>query len=350
MGSAPCLAPLQALGRQLGAHGSPFPEPRVPAGGWATMAFELEEYLRAAFRDKLLLPKMPEREDDYLTPATRLLEKRRELAEVEEALLAQKEEFQMKMESLQQRRKELQHKEGQLKEAIFKFDKFLKDNDSKRSRALQKVSEQREQVVQKVVEAMQLRQEIARLLVERDRLQRHLEAHAIFRSYLQGVLEKTEQFHEIQALIDRFRTLTATNVALVQQDLGSREAMAEKRAQLQQYLEQSNNEIMQLNNQLAMLQAQREEARAKVHQWESKWTEIQNTATKKTLQLGQIKMAALNLFQLATKQMKLQVDVPLEDTETQLGTVQLCMLDLADILADLRKGAPAVQPSPAAAS
>ncbi|XP_073169254.1 cilia- and flagella-associated protein 73 isoform X1 [Lepidochelys kempii] len=284
------------------------------------MAFELEEYLRAAFRDKLLLPKMPEREDDYLTPATRLLEKRRELAGVEQALLAQKEEFQMKMESLQQRRKELQHKEGQLKEAIFKFDKFLKDNDSKRSRALQKVSEQREQVVQKVVEARQLRQEIARLLVERDRLQRHLEAHAIFRSYLQGVLEKTEQFQETQALIDRFRTLTATNVALVQQDLGSREALAEKRAQLQQFLEQSNNEIMQLNNQLAMLQAQREEAQAKVHQWESKWTEIQNTATKKTLQLGQIKMAALNLFQLATKQMKLQVDVPLEDTETQLGT------------------------------
>ncbi|EMP34306.1 Coiled-coil domain-containing protein 42 like protein [Chelonia mydas] len=225
------------------------------------MAFELEEYLRAAFRDKLLLPKMPEREDDYLTPATRLLEKRRELTEVEQALSAQREEFQMKMESLQQRRKELQHKEGQLKEAIFKFDKFLKDNDSKRSRALQKVSEQREQVVQKVVEAMQLRQEIARLLVERDRLQRHLEAHAIFRSYLQGVLEKTEQ--------------------------------------------------------------------------ESKWTEIQNTATKKTLQLGQIKMATLNLFQLATKQMKLQVDVPLEDTETQLGTAPW-QLDQGFVLTNTR--------------
>ena len=35
--------------------------------------------------------KMPEREDDHLTPATRLLEKRREMAEVETALAAQKE-------------------------------------------------------------------------------------------------------------------------------------------------------------------------------------------------------------------------------------------------------------------
>ena len=34
---------------------------------------------------------MPEKESDYLTPATRLLEKRREMAEVELALTQQKE-------------------------------------------------------------------------------------------------------------------------------------------------------------------------------------------------------------------------------------------------------------------
>lgn len=35
--------------------------------------------------------KMPERESSHLTPATRLLEKRREMTEVEQALAAQKE-------------------------------------------------------------------------------------------------------------------------------------------------------------------------------------------------------------------------------------------------------------------
>jgi hypothetical protein len=34
---------------------------------------------------------MPEREDDHLTPATKLLEKRREMIEVENALAAEKE-------------------------------------------------------------------------------------------------------------------------------------------------------------------------------------------------------------------------------------------------------------------
>ena len=37
------------------------------------------------------ISKMPEKESDHLTPATRLLEKRREMAEVEQALGTQKE-------------------------------------------------------------------------------------------------------------------------------------------------------------------------------------------------------------------------------------------------------------------
>ena len=36
---------------------------------------------------------MPEKEDDHLTPATKLLEKRREMLEVENALAVEKEVF-----------------------------------------------------------------------------------------------------------------------------------------------------------------------------------------------------------------------------------------------------------------
>lgn len=70
--------------------------------------------------------KMPEQQSDALTPATRLLEKKREMAEVETALAAQKEDFQLKMETLQQRRDDLERKERNLKEQLLKFEKFLK--------------------------------------------------------------------------------------------------------------------------------------------------------------------------------------------------------------------------------
>ncbi|KAH0625444.1 hypothetical protein JD844_014961 [Phrynosoma platyrhinos] len=151
--------------------------------------------------------KIPEKEDDFLPSACLLLEKRRELATVEQALAAKKEEFQMKMEELQDRREELERKEGQLKQAILKFDKFLK---------------------------------------------------------------------------------------------------------------------------------------------ESNWICIQNTAASKTLELGQIKLAALNLFQMVAKHRKLSTDVPPDDTEAQLDLVQLCIGDLIDILANFRKSepTPVSQPEP----
>uniref|UniRef100_A0A8B9CLW8 Uncharacterized protein n=1 Tax=Anser brachyrhynchus TaxID=132585 RepID=A0A8B9CLW8_9AVES len=56
---------------------------------------------------------------------------------------------------------------------------------------------------------------------------------------------------------------------------------------------------------------------------ESCWTQIQSAATHKTLLLGQIRMAVLSLFQLATKHLKVPRDVALEDTETQLDVVSL---------------------------
>ena len=51
------------------------------------------------------------------------------MLEVENGLSRQKEEFAMKIESLTQRREELARKESQLKDSLFKFDKFLKVTD-----------------------------------------------------------------------------------------------------------------------------------------------------------------------------------------------------------------------------
>ncbi|XP_053136344.1 cilia- and flagella-associated protein 73 [Hemicordylus capensis] len=301
------------------------------------MAEDLEERVRAAFRDKLLLVEAPEREGSFLPAACCLLEKRRELAEVEQALLAQKEEFQMKMETLQQSRQQLKHKEEQLKEAILKFDKFLKENDAKRRRALKKAGEEQQQVAQRGAEAEQLRQEVARLLVVKEQLQQRLEAHKVFPQYLQKVLEKTEQFQEIPELIGRFQTLLATQAALVQRELAGREALEEEQARLQQFVEQSSNRILEQNNRVAELQAQLEQAHARVLEGDSSWTGIQNTAARNTLELGQIKLAALNLYQMVAKHRPLPANVPLEETEAQLDAVQLCMQDLAEILADFRR-------------
>lgn len=100
---------------------------------------------------------------------------------------------------------------------------------------------------------------------------------------------------------------------------------------------------------------------------ESCWTQIQSAAAHKALLLGQIRMAVLSLFQLATKHLRVPRDVALEDTETQLDVVSavglgrtqghpspwravaseppspqvlLCLQDLAAICAELRPKEP----------
>ncbi|KAM4807523.1 cilia- and flagella-associated protein 73 [Rhinophrynus dorsalis] len=300
------------------------------------MEFDLQEYFRTAFEDKMLV-KMPDREDDFLTPATRLLEKRREMVEVEQALNTQKEEFQMKTESLQQRRTELQHKEEKLKDSLFKFDKFLKENDSKRKRALHKANEERQLAAQKDREALRLQAENAQLQCRKEVLLQRQEKNSIYQRYLQRALERTEEFQEVQEMIDRFNTLMATQDKLLKRELENQEETEREKSRLLHYQEETRSQILEQNNQLAELQGELEQARAVVLQWESRWAQIQNTAAENTLRLGRIRMATLNLFQTITKQMRIKTEISVEDTEAQLEKIQICFEDLSAIYKDLKK-------------
>ncbi|XP_071944527.1 coiled-coil domain-containing protein 42 homolog [Antedon mediterranea] len=299
------------------------------------MSVSLEEYFRTTFEDKLLV-KMPEREDDHLTPATRLLEKRREMSEVEQALAAQKEEFQMKMESLQQRREELERKEYQLKESLLKFDKFLKENDSKRSRAVKKAEDEKEHKKTKDKEITRLLEEKGELEQQRNKFMMRLEKRKIFNTFLDRVLESAEEFQESRDVIARFETLVATHKDLMDKASKSQDAVDGHKAELMKFTEEKNNEILSHNNQLAMLQTRLDTAQGDAVKWESVWTHIKNTAAKKTLLLGRIKMATHNLFQLVNRHQKQSGSTDL--TEEQLSKIQTFIMDLTQITTEIKRG------------
>ncbi|XP_050407999.1 coiled-coil domain-containing protein 42 homolog isoform X1 [Patella vulgata] len=303
------------------------------------MTVSLEEYFRTTFEDKLLV-KMPEREDDHLTPATRLLEKRREMAEVEQALAAQKEEFQMKMESLQQRREELERKEYQLKESLLKFDKFLKENDSKRARAVKKTNDEKDMRKQKDTEISKLKEETEKFLKSKDKLQKKLEAYTIYHEYMEKCLEAGEEFHEMRDIIARYDTLTATHMDLVEREQKNQDVIENQRQELMKYIETKDNQILSQNNQLSGLQTRLDKAQSEAVKWESKWTHIKNTAAKKTLLLGRIKMATHNLHQLVKKHQKQPPTDQVEETSEQLNQIFVFVRDLTDIVIELRKSHP----------
>ncbi|KAJ3107718.1 Cilia- and flagella-associated protein 73 [Phlyctochytrium planicorne] len=223
--------------------------------------------------------KVPEQEDHDLTPATRLLEKRREMLEVENGLNQQKEEFAMKMESLSQRREELARKEAQLKESLMKFDKFLKENDAKRSRALKKVLEERRTKEQKELEITQLKETQYWMQQKRERGR-----------YLEAVLETVEEFGEVKDIIARFDTLAATNSELIERAKEAQDKTERDRLAFVTGTEEKNNIILNYNNQIAKLQTKLEETQLRSGRWQSEWDQTLKNATSKSLLIGQIKM------------------------------------------------------------
>ncbi|XP_069044238.1 coiled-coil domain-containing protein 42-like isoform X1 [Lepisosteus oculatus] len=305
------------------------------------MAVNLPCHFQTYYRENLrdLLVKVPSAGDEALAPATRLLEKRREAAEVHQAMEAQREEFELSLRTLRVRRDELREKEVRMKEYLRKFDNFLKDSEMKRLRAVRKAAQERELASQKQADLCALQEEMAALRRERDRLQRRVQRNACYPQYLERVVQGSDQFQEGRQVMSRYDTLVLTREDLLQTAQENQESTERARAHLARFTEQSNDTIMQYNNILALLQSKLDQARAESLLWESRWAHIQNTAAKKTLLLGTIKMATLNLYQIVCKRARDTGEEPiaLEDTPRQLQKIQTYLTDLMSVWEELSK-------------
>ncbi|KAM6247157.1 cilia- and flagella-associated protein 73 [Porphyrio hochstetteri] len=318
------------------------------------MAFHLEQYLLTAFQNKLQLHHavgwegvslpghgelretpgrlVPAWDATALLPSLRVPLKRREALEVERALQSQREclavlqEFGQRMQRLVRRRQQLGQRQEQLQDVIFKFNAFREVSAARQERMLQRAAGERARAEGQGARAARMRRELEGLLRRRERLARRLRGLHSFGSYLQAVLARMGQFQDVPAMLAHFGVLVGARAALAQQAEAGQERLAQSWARLRQYEEEASSELLRTNAELAQLQAQLEAARRDVLQEESCWAHVQSTATQQTLLLGQVKLAVLNLFHLATTRLKLPTDVALEDTEAQLDMVSLATI------------------------
>lgn len=166
----------------------------------------------------------------------------------------------MKMESLNQRKQELEKKETQLKESVVKFDKFLKENDAKLSRAVKKAEDERELQKIKQKEIERLQEEIKQLVKLKDKLTKKVQRFSSFNKYLEQVklqdawlssvlklmkylfsqsVEYADEFQEIREVIDRYETLTTNYKDLLDIEKENEERVNDQRKELNVYMEVS---------------------------------------------------------------------------------------------------------------
>ncbi|XP_060468365.1 cilia- and flagella-associated protein 73 isoform X1 [Panthera onca] len=288
------------------------------------MAVPWEEYFRLALQEKLPASsrKIPEQSVDHFPPVLRLLEKRQELVDADRGLQAQKEVFQTTRAALKERWEQLEQKEQELQGSFVRFDKFLKDTEARRSRALRRAAQERLRADRREAEARRLRAQFEELQRERARLRCRLVRLEPCARLLGRVREQLPEFQEVPELVARFDGLVDMQAALRLTERQRLAELEEARARLQRLRDAGQGELLGQGQRRAQLLQRLEAARERTLRWESKWIQIQNTGAEKTLLLGRTRIAALNLFQLVCRHKTHPPALDIEDTEGQLEQVR----------------------------
>jgi len=265
---------------------------------------------------------------DHVSPATRLLEKRRQMFEVQEALDAQKEEFQRREATFKRREEMLKKKDLELQESLIRFNKFLQENDSKRNRAEKKRQDEQRQKTSKEAEIERLKDEVKNQLAKRAEMEAEVKKMSKYQAFLDMVLEVEEDYPEITDLLARYATLDAAHQDLMdRQDTAGREN-EDTRHELQQYVREKSDEILADNNELADLQLEEETEQAGARDLVSDADRQLTTVADSTLQLGQVMMACENIYSRCVSKSQVGRKTP-KGGEAMTETEVLCeKLDL----------------------
>ncbi|CAD7958644.1 unnamed protein product [Amoebophrya sp. A120] len=234
---------------------------------------------------------------ENVSPATRLLEKRRQMYEVQDALEAQKARFAQEEEAFAKKEVQLRAKDLQLQQQLIKFNKFLQDNEAKRRRAETRASEEQAQILQKEEEIGQLQKR----LDESQSLCLELEEDVLknlkYEEFLELVKENSDDYSEIQDLVTRHETLEAAHRDLIESQQKAENMNEGIRNEYQNYRKEKAMEVLALTNKTAALQAELEDVEKKCLQLEALAEHSRQEESQQSLFLGQIIMSVDNLFQ-----------------------------------------------------
>ncbi|CAH8831452.1 unnamed protein product [Trichobilharzia szidati] len=296
--------------------------------------FSIEEYLKTVFHEKLLI-NAPANEDRNLTNSTKLLEKYKELKNVQSALSAKKEEFRVKMECIQRRREELEKKECELKESLIKFDQFFKDNDEKRVRAMKKISTEKSLQQQKQNEIDILNSDISRFTKLREKQERKVKSLLKYRLFLESVVKISDEFSDVYELISRYDALKANLEDLKASDAKNQKIIDEKNKELFYFKKMKQDEKLSMTNEIADLRNHLELQQVQGRNNETQWEQTRNLAANRIYELSTIVIAIANMYALVRTHQKYGETAKPNETCKQLRAIKNFIQTLVRIIEEV---------------
>lgn len=173
--------------------------------------------------------------------------------------------------------------------------------------------------------------QLSDLKQSKQELQREVDRLSVYSDMMDDVVNLTP-FTNKDSLTDHFENLLEYTAELCEKEMADQDKMNQMRKKTQRLLEDQSFRQLTYRHQLAVLQTEFKKKLSEHHVWEKKWTRILDTSAMKTLQLGQIKMAVLNIYEITGGVVNEEQNIGLNDTEKQLEFIKLWMLDNEGVL------------------
>jgi hypothetical protein len=253
---------------------------------------------------------------ENVSPATRLLEKRRQMYEVQDALEQQKTRFVKEEEQFKKKEDQLRAKDLQLQHQLIRFNKFLQDNEAKRRRAETRAAEESAQIKQKEEEISELEQQLEDSKQQCVELEEEVARNMKFEEFLERCKDTCDDYSEIQDLVTRYETLESANKDLMDNQTYFESKNEELRSEFQQYKKERAMEILAFTNRIAILQGELEDAQKTRQGLEQTADLATQEDSEHSLHFGQILMSVENLFlRCTTKRKNIQHATTPQDEE-----------------------------------
>lgn len=277
---------------------------------------------------------------------TLLLKKEVEVAKVDAELEKCRQRFRQKMEELQQRKLNVQKKRQMMNNKVAKFDKFIKDNDAKRRRAIQKYQIEVLLKEQKQTEYEQLCEQLAALKRRKSYLERKVNQYKRFEEYLLKVIDIMPEDYiqdddKIKGLMMRHKTLSESNKDLVDNLVHMGDEIEHLKKELDDMKTDHDKRKVSINSHLAKLQNQQDKRQDSNKQQEQQFASNQGDMRKRRTELGVILMAIDNITEKCLKRLDSSMeDMTLEEKLQKIGAYLQEREDVAQMAAPSSSSSP----------
>ena len=135
--------------------------------------------------------------------------------QVDDRLDDAKDDYRRRGDACELRRKEFEKRQEEMRSQVSRFEKFVQENDAKRSRAEAKAKGEKRMFLQKVQEQKKGEEELSRLKVEKDKQALRLKKLSSYREFLERTVDAAgEDTEEVWDLLNRHDTLKSANTDL----------------------------------------------------------------------------------------------------------------------------------------